>query len=98
MEIKAILNKPYTEEERIDFIVEQNHRLGYEIRETDTALQAWGYTTEEIEEQQKQQRNQEIDQKIKELNAMALPDILEGNTENIKLYNEVIAGLEAARV
>ena len=54
MEIKAILNKPYTEEERIDFIVEQNHRLGYEIRETEQASEAWGYTQEEIAEQQKE--------------------------------------------
>lgn len=53
MEIKAKLIKPYTENERINFIVEQNHRLGYEIRETETALEAWGYTTEELEQQEK---------------------------------------------
>ena len=47
MEIKATLNKPYTEKERIDFIVEQNHNNGYEIRETETAIEAWGYTDEE---------------------------------------------------
>lgn len=54
MEIKAVLNKPYTEEQRIDFIVEQNHRQGYEIRETETELQAWGYTQEEKEQQERQ--------------------------------------------
>lgn len=48
MEIKTTLNKPYTEEQRLNFIVEQNHRNGYEIRETETALEAWGYTAEEI--------------------------------------------------
>jgi len=52
MEIKAQLDKPYTDIQRMDFIVEQNHRLGYEIRETDLALQAWGYTEEEKEEQE----------------------------------------------
>lgn len=52
MEIKAQLNKPYTEEQRIDFIVEQNHRLGYEIKETEIALEAWGYTEEEKQEQE----------------------------------------------
>lgn len=52
MEIKAELNKPYTENQRINFIVEYNHNLGYEIRETDTALQAWGYTEEERQEQE----------------------------------------------
>lgn len=54
MEIKATLEKPYTEDERVDFIVEQNHKLGCEIRETETALEAWGYTEEEIEEQKKE--------------------------------------------
>lgn len=50
MEIKAKLNKPYTNKQRADFIVENNHRLGYEIKETDTELQAWGMTQEEQEE------------------------------------------------
>ena len=49
MEIKAELNKPYTEKERMDFIVEQNHKNGYTIEETGTALQALGYTEEEID-------------------------------------------------
>ena len=54
MEIKAILEVPYTEQERLDFIVNQNHKLGYEIKETETALEAWGYTEEEKEEQEKE--------------------------------------------
>lgn len=53
MEIKATLNKPYSEKQRTDFIVEQNHQQGYEIRETETALEAWGYTEEEKEQQEK---------------------------------------------
>ena len=55
MEIKATLQKPYTENEKIDFIVEQNHNQGYEIKETETALEAWGYTEEEKQEQRKEQ-------------------------------------------
>ena len=51
MEIKAELLKPYTEEERANFIVENNHQNGYEIRETEEALQAWGLTAEEAAEQ-----------------------------------------------
>lgn len=54
MEIKAELLKPYTEDERINFIVTQNHQLGYEIRETETALEAWGYTEEEKQEQERE--------------------------------------------
>ena len=40
MEIKDKLNKPYTEKQRLDFIVKNNHNLGYEIEETDDALLA----------------------------------------------------------
>ena len=48
MEIKATLQKPYTDNERMDFVVEYNHNQGYEIRETEEEIQAWGYTEEEI--------------------------------------------------
>ena len=47
MEIKATLNKPYTEKQKADFIVENNHQQGYEIREAETELQAWGYSGRE---------------------------------------------------
>jgi hypothetical protein len=53
MEIKAQLNKPYTDKQRMDFIVEQNHRKGYEVKETEEALEAWGYTEEEKSLQRK---------------------------------------------
>lgn len=53
MELKAKMTKPYTEQERAEFIVLQNHNLGYEIKETDKALEAWGYSQEEIEAQEK---------------------------------------------
>ena len=52
MEIKAELLKPYLEKQKLDFITEFNHGLGYEIRETDRALEAWGYTEEEKEKQE----------------------------------------------
>ena len=48
MEIKAELLKPYKENEKRDFIISQNHRLGYEVRETELALQSWGYSQEEL--------------------------------------------------
>ena len=57
MEIKFILQKHYTEKERMDFIVEYNHNKGYEIRETETALEAWGYTEEEKQEQERERIN-----------------------------------------
>ena len=52
MEIKATLQKPFEEEEKCNFIVENNHQHGYEIRETETALEAWGLTAEEEAEQE----------------------------------------------
>lgn len=67
MEIKAQLNKPYTDVQRIDFIVEQNHQKGYQIKETETALEAWGYTEEEIAEKEKEQKIAEYKQELKEL-------------------------------
>lgn len=54
MEIKAQLSKPYTEEQRIQFIVDFNHKLGYTIEETETALEALGYTEEEIKKQERE--------------------------------------------
>ena len=53
MEIKAQLKKPYTENQRIDFIVQYNHNLGYEIEETETHLNAIGYTEEELRQQKR---------------------------------------------
>lgn len=66
MEIKSILQKPYTENERIHFIIENNHKKGYEIKETDEALEAWGYTYNEILEQAKTAKKQEASQKAYE--------------------------------
>lgn len=51
MEIKAELLKPYSDEQKLQFIVAYNQHLGYVIEETDNALLAWGYTDEELEEQ-----------------------------------------------
>ena len=57
MEIKAELKQPYTENERISFIVEQNHNNGYEIKETETSIEAWGYTEEEKEREERERLN-----------------------------------------
>lgn len=49
MEIKATLNKPCTKEQRTNFIIEQNHKKGYEIKESTNSIEAWGYTQKEEE-------------------------------------------------
>ena len=53
MEIKAQLKKPYTKNQRLDFIVQYNHKLGYDIEETGTHLNAIGYTEEELRQQKR---------------------------------------------
>lgn len=59
MEIKSTLKKPYTDEQRIAFIVEENHHKGYEIKETEKALEAWGLTAAEIEKKEHREKIQE---------------------------------------
>lgn len=54
MEIKATLHKPYTDNQRVDFIVTYNHNQGYVIEETETELQALGYTEEELDLQERE--------------------------------------------
>ena len=93
MEIKAELRKPYEEKTRIDFIVENNHQYGYEIRETELALEAWGYTEEEKEEQQKQTRIVELENKINTLKQESVSELLYGNEPNVHVYKDVIQGL-----
>ena len=66
MKIKAELLKPYTENERMNFIVEQNHKLGYTIEEADDALLAWGKSDEEILEQTKLEKQAENTTKAKQ--------------------------------
>lgn len=64
MEIKAKLNKPYTEKQRIDFTA--RYQYNYDIRETEEALEAWGDTQEELLEQAKQSKYQEANSKANE--------------------------------
>lgn len=57
MEIKDRLEKPYTEKQRCDFIVKNNHNLGYEIQETDDALLAiYNEPLPPTKEEQKEKR------------------------------------------
>ena len=47
MEIKDTLQKPFVQEQKNVFIVKCNSN-GYEVRESETELQAWGLTDEEL--------------------------------------------------
>ena len=68
MEIIATLQKPYTDKERNDFIVEYNHNQGYTTKETDEALLAIQPdphvpTYEEIDKAREDYRKEHIDSK-----------------------------------
>ena len=63
MELKAQIVAPYGEEEKINFIVEYNHKKGYEIRETEVALEAWGKTEAEIMFDLKEEKYKEANTK-----------------------------------
>ncbi len=55
MEIKAELLKPYTDEQRMKFIVENNHKKGYTLEFLDNSIIAWDKSEDEKLENRKQQ-------------------------------------------
>lgn len=98
MEIKAKLVKPYTEFERENFIVEQNHNLGYEIIETKTALEALGKTEEELQEIKKENTKFQIEKQLEELDKKRIRAVCEPSMKTetqswLDFYNEEIKQL-----
>lgn len=98
MEIKTSLNKPFTEKEKIDFIVQQNHNLGYNIVETDTALEAWGKTEEEIQAEENENKKLEIQKQLDELDKKRIRAVCEPSMKTetqswLDYYNEEIKKL-----
>ena len=55
MQLIDSLTKPYTSEEREQFA--SKYMYGYELRETETALEVWDYTDEEKEQQRQDEIN-----------------------------------------
>lgn len=88
MEIKAELLKPCSDDKRMDFIVKQNHKNGYEIRETETAIEAWGLTKEEEQEKERERINMlfltraDVERGIHKAKGMDFDDIITFVTEN----------------
>lgn len=56
MEIKETLNKPFSKEQKFDFVCEAN-ACNYKVEETETQLEAWGYTAEEEAEMERERIN-----------------------------------------
>ena len=88
MEIKATLQKPYTDKERMDFIVTYNYNQGYEIKETETALEAWGYTEKEKKKQERERlallnmTGADVERAIYKVKGIDFDDILEKVKDN----------------
>ena len=98
MEIKTSLNKPYTQKEKMNFIVQQNHNLGYNIVETDTALEAWGKTKEEIQTEENENKKLEIQKQLddidkKRIRAVCEPSMKTETQSWLDYYNEEIKKL-----
>ena len=73
---------------------------GLEIKEVEEGYVIYDFeliTKEEKDRRetilQNEKRNSEINQKISELEQMAISDVLLGNQENVNTYNQVIASL-----
>ena len=94
-----ILKAPYTEEDRLNFIVQYNHNGNYHIIVTETAI----YALEEAEElvdgiiitnheyivqKEKEAKRQEILKQLDSLDVKSIRAIRAGETEYIALYEE----------
>ncbi|MBQ3311142.1 hypothetical protein IJG72_03610 [bacterium] len=100
MEIKATLSKPYTEKQRLDFIVDNNHNKGYKIEETEESLNALGKTQEELAEIAIQNERTEIQKQLDELDKKRIRAVCEPSmkTENqswLEYYNQEVQALRA---
>lgn len=88
MKIKATLQKPYTDSERMDFIVQYNHDMGYKLNETETEIQALEFTEEELDAQEKERiaklflTGADVERGIYQAKGMDFDDILAFVTAN----------------
>lgn len=86
--IKETLKIPYTEEQRLDFIVKNNHQLGYLIEEIEDGLQAY------INEKTPEEIAQEEEDRINRLTMTALD--LVGYIKQLGVSDEtIVAYLQA---
>ena len=92
MEIKAVLQKPYTEEERIDFVVEYNHRHNFLINETENELQALAYTESELRKQEEETFQKEFFQTS--LGYIRRSVYIEGTNEVKNFLSDILPLLE----
>lgn len=103
MDVKAELKQPYTEEERLDFIVVNSHGLGYVINETEEGLEALGYSEEELEAQKRERINMltltaaDVERAIYKAKGMDFEDILE-QVEGLFYEGSIDIDLKALKI
>lgn len=92
MEIKSELKQPYTENEKLNFIVEQNHKKGYEIRQVETTYEVEEevpYTEIETEEIQEPVYDEEGNQALDD-DGSSIYEIKTIEKEVIKYKTEIV--------
>ena len=97
MEIKDRLEKPYSEKQRCDFIVKNNHQSGYEIQETDDALLAiYNEPLPPTEEEQRENRARAYKEEVDPITAhiQRLRDEEGTEQEIAELINERVLKVE----
>lgn len=88
MIIKAELIKPYTEIEKLNFIVAQNHKNGYKIEAREDRLVALGFTQEELDAQRRERIDNlkltaaDVERAIYEARGIDFEDIV----KNVQIY------------
>lgn len=85
MEIKEVLNIPYTADQKFKFIATCND-LGYLVQYTRIRLEAWGPTAEEIVEAEKEAKKQEILKQLDSLDLKSIRAIRANDVEYIAQY------------
>lgn len=85
MEIKEVLNIPYTTSQKFKFIAACNS-LGYVVQYTKIGLEAWGPTAEETAETEKEAKRQEILKQLDSLDLKSIRAIRANDQEYIAKY------------
>ncbi|MBR1620196.1 hypothetical protein IJ674_09930 [bacterium] len=80
------LEKPFTDAQRCNFIVEENHNKGYEIKETDNAIESWGMDEDEIANLQKNNCIEDILKELNDLDLKSIRAIRSNDEEYIEKY------------
>ena len=86
MQLIARLQNPFTKEERLRFKLK--YQINHKLKDTDEALEAYGYTEEERQEQEKQQLILELKQQLNNLDLKSIRALRSNDTEYIELHEQ----------